>query len=201
MPKDAHKRRPYSKSGLKGVYCNKSCPIKPWKAYYRHHGQYVCIGYFKTRMEAAAAYNEAMYALWGSEAYLNPITQDDIALKQMQEEINALEKKERDIKNRKAMIAKNMRVLLRKETALCTDCKIRNVWNKKKQLCMRCYKRQAATAYRAKVCLRDAPRRNARFVPATETENTHYVSSDLLPMDEGYDPRLGLPIITCRRPG
>lgn len=74
MPKDGHKRPPYSKSGLKGVYYHPYCS-KPWKAYYRHHAQYVCIGYFKTRLEAAIAYNKAMIKKWGSEAYLNPITQ------------------------------------------------------------------------------------------------------------------------------
>lgn len=56
--------RSRSKSGYYGVcyHRDRNCPAlkKPWKAYYRKHGQQICVGYFPTKEEAARAYNEAV---------------------------------------------------------------------------------------------------------------------------------------------
>ncbi len=69
-------RRPHyigSASGYKGVVFQPHDPPlkKPWKAYLRHHGQYVCLGYFKRKEEAAAAHDKAARKLFGPKTYLN----------------------------------------------------------------------------------------------------------------------------------
>ena len=70
------KNPPRTRCGLKGVLYFPRCKSGPWKAYYRHHGQYVCIGYFPTKEEAARAYNLAVMKAYGREAYFNPIRPD-----------------------------------------------------------------------------------------------------------------------------
>ena len=72
-PRQKFRDPPRSRSGLKGVIHFPRNPNKPWKAYGRHHGQYVCIGYFATKGEAAAAYNEWALKAYGPTAYLNPL--------------------------------------------------------------------------------------------------------------------------------
>src|SRR5438067_1302394 len=62
---------PRSRSGLKGVISFPRHASKPWKVYGRHHGQYVCIGYFATKEEAAAAYDRWALQKYGPETYLN----------------------------------------------------------------------------------------------------------------------------------
>lgn len=80
-----YRNRPNSKSGLKGVYLQATTrnrdgndvPLrKPWKAYLRHHWQYVLIGYFATKLEAAIAYNKRAIRQYGAGAYLNPLSRD-----------------------------------------------------------------------------------------------------------------------------
>ena len=68
------RRRPHyigSSSGYKGVYFCKNLPKKPWKSYLRQHGQYICMGYFATKEEAAAAYDREAERLFGPRTYLN----------------------------------------------------------------------------------------------------------------------------------
>ena len=64
---------PKSKSGLKGVSFQPQLSERPWKAYIRKHGQYRCLGYFATRMEAARAYNRHALLIHGPSAYFNPL--------------------------------------------------------------------------------------------------------------------------------
>ena len=73
---DRHRSPPKSKSGLKGVIHqpldSKGNPLrKPWKAYYRHHGQFVCIGYFATKEEAGRAYDAKALQIHGKGTFLN----------------------------------------------------------------------------------------------------------------------------------
>ncbi len=72
-------RPPKSKSGLKGVifYPNLKA-TKQWKAYLRKNGQYYTIGYYKTKTEAAIAYNKAMLKMFGKEAWMNPIRREEV---------------------------------------------------------------------------------------------------------------------------
>lgn len=83
MPKghfhrNTHRRKPQSKSGMKGVYYVEHVngkPIStPWKAYIRKHGQYICLGYYKTQREAAIAYNKAVLKMFGPDSYFNHIS-------------------------------------------------------------------------------------------------------------------------------
>ncbi len=63
-----------SKSGYRGViYIPSHAKTKPWKAYIRHSGQYITIGHYKTKNEAAMAFNRKARELFGSDAYFNPI--------------------------------------------------------------------------------------------------------------------------------
>ena len=71
--RQTHKRPPKCKSGLKGVLYFPRSSKKPWKAYGRHHGQYVCIGYFPTKEDAAKAYNEWALRAYGPDTYLNSL--------------------------------------------------------------------------------------------------------------------------------
>lgn len=78
MPKGVFPRRKYEKpprckSGFKGVLYFPRCKSKPWKAYIRRHGMYLCIGYFATKVEAAAAYNRKAKEFFGERAWLNPV--------------------------------------------------------------------------------------------------------------------------------
>lgn len=74
FPRNTHRLPPRSRSGLKGVLYFPRCPKKPWKAYGRHHGQYVCIGYFETKEQAAREYNKWAIRFKGKDSYFNPIT-------------------------------------------------------------------------------------------------------------------------------
>lgn len=69
----AHRKPPKTESGYKGVSFQKHVQEKPWKAYCRHHGMYLTIGYFETAEEAAAAYNRKAKEIFGEKAWLNPI--------------------------------------------------------------------------------------------------------------------------------
>lgn len=71
--KDRYKDPPTSKLNLKGVSYQPQCPKNPYKAYIRHHGQYITLGYYKTKLEAAKAYNLRAYKQYGPEAYFNPL--------------------------------------------------------------------------------------------------------------------------------
>ena len=71
---DKYKDRPRSASGLKGVLYFPRCTRNPWRAYGRHHGQFVNIGYYPTKEAAARAYNLWCVRHYGADAYLNPIT-------------------------------------------------------------------------------------------------------------------------------
>lgn len=73
MRMNTYKDRPKNRLGLKGVYHMPHLQAKPYKAYARHHSQYVCIGYFQTAQEAARAYNLWAMPKFGPEAYFNPI--------------------------------------------------------------------------------------------------------------------------------
>ena len=46
---------------------------RPFKAYGRHHGQYITIGYFTTKEEAGKAYNRWAKSFRGEGTYLNPL--------------------------------------------------------------------------------------------------------------------------------
>lgn len=63
-----------SKSGYMGVSYVRTCPKNPWKAYIRSHGQYITIGYYPTKREAALAFNREALRLHGPNAYLNPVS-------------------------------------------------------------------------------------------------------------------------------
>jgi hypothetical protein len=82
LPRPAPLRRsprhgkPFSigtRSGYKGVILCPNLKINRWKAYIRHHGQYVTIGYFPTKDEAALAYNAEARRLFGPDTYLNQV--------------------------------------------------------------------------------------------------------------------------------
>lgn len=75
-PRNRHRNRPTSKSGMKGVYRHRYCTSHPWKAYIRHHGWYICLGYFATKLEAAMAYNRKALQLYGPDTYFNPLIPD-----------------------------------------------------------------------------------------------------------------------------
>lgn len=68
-----HKEPPNTESGFKGVYYHKYSKQRPWKAYIRNHGQYICLGYYETKEEAALAYNQAAERYKGKDTFLNPI--------------------------------------------------------------------------------------------------------------------------------
>jgi len=65
---------PKAKSGLWGVIHHPKLKRKPWKAYIRHHGMFLSLGYFRTKEEAAAEYNKAAKKYVGSGARLNKLT-------------------------------------------------------------------------------------------------------------------------------
>lgn len=69
-----HKDPPRCASGLKGVIHFRRGANCYWKVYGRHHGQYVTIGYFDTKEEAGAAYNDWARKVKGPGTYLNPIS-------------------------------------------------------------------------------------------------------------------------------
>ncbi len=74
--KPSKRKRPHyrgSKSGYMGVIYVASYPKKPWKAYIRHQGQFILIGHYETKNEAAAAFNWKAKNLYGEKAYLNSI--------------------------------------------------------------------------------------------------------------------------------
>jgi hypothetical protein len=73
FPRHKYRDPPRSRSGLKGVVYFPRCTRKPWKAYGRRKGQYVCIGYYPTKEEAARAYNRWALQLFGPTAYLNRV--------------------------------------------------------------------------------------------------------------------------------
>jgi hypothetical protein len=72
----SHRRPPKSLSGLKGVIFQKNARFelkKPWKAYLRKNGQYVCLGYFATKEDAARAYDAEAIRVYGPDTYLNRV--------------------------------------------------------------------------------------------------------------------------------
>jgi AP2 domain len=71
--RNTHRLPPRSRSGLKGVIYFPRCKYSPWKAYIRHHGQYVCLGYFATKEDAARAYDAKAKQIYGEETYLNRV--------------------------------------------------------------------------------------------------------------------------------
>ena len=68
-----HLEPPKSKSGLRGVIFCRWVKNKPWKAYIRRHGQYINLGYYATKQEAARAYNAVARSYHGARTYLNPV--------------------------------------------------------------------------------------------------------------------------------
>lgn len=72
-PGSRHRFTPRSRSGLKGVIFCPHLQDRPWKAYLRHRGIYMNLGYFTTKEEAAAAYNKKALLLFGLGTYLNPV--------------------------------------------------------------------------------------------------------------------------------
>ncbi len=66
---------PNNRSGLKGVLYFPRCTKKPWKAYIRKNGWYLCIGYFPTKEQAAEAYNREAKKHYGRGCYLNTCKQ------------------------------------------------------------------------------------------------------------------------------
>ena len=70
------RRRPFfigTKSGYKGVLLCAPLKINRWKAYIRHHGQYVTLGYFPSKEAAALAYNAEAVRLFGADTHLNQV--------------------------------------------------------------------------------------------------------------------------------
>jgi hypothetical protein len=72
-PPCRYQDRPRTRSGLKGVIYHPHTTKKPWKAYGRHQGWYVTIGYYSSKHEAAIAYNRWALKTHGRNAYLNPL--------------------------------------------------------------------------------------------------------------------------------
>lgn len=72
-----HRRKfenpPRTRCGLKGVIEYPWLKRKRWKAYLRQSGMYVCLGYYASKEEAAAAYNRKARQLFGPTAYQNPL--------------------------------------------------------------------------------------------------------------------------------
>ena len=62
-----------SRSGYMGVIFCPYLKINQWKAYLRHHGQYVTLGYFPTKEAAALAYNAEAVRLFGHGTPLNQV--------------------------------------------------------------------------------------------------------------------------------
>ncbi|CAN7358234.1 AP2/ERF family transcription factor [Paenibacillus sp. LjRoot56] len=60
-------------SGYKGVFLNKSSRNSSWRALIRMDGKSIHLGCFKTKEEAARAYNEAAIKYHGEFARLNEI--------------------------------------------------------------------------------------------------------------------------------
>lgn len=75
FPRHKYRNPPHCRSGFKGVIFCPHTQRKPWKAYGRQHGQFVCIGYFETKEEAGEAYNAWALRVYGPTAYLNPVPQ------------------------------------------------------------------------------------------------------------------------------
>ena len=78
MPYGVYRRQtvrdpPRTRSGLKGVIYHPHTTRRPWKAYGKQHGMYVTIGYFRTKVAAAEAYNVWAKRVFGPTAYLNPM--------------------------------------------------------------------------------------------------------------------------------
>jgi hypothetical protein len=95
--RQAWKRAPWAKSGMKGVIYQgttvntrgERVPLeRPWRAYITHQGRMVTIGYFATKDEAARAYNIQALQFYGEEAWLNPVSADcpPVALKPKREQ-------------------------------------------------------------------------------------------------------------------
>lgn len=62
-------------SQYKGVFYNKQYSVRnnPWMAIIKLKGKTACIGFFKTEIEAALAYNTTAKDLFGPLAKLNPV--------------------------------------------------------------------------------------------------------------------------------
>jgi hypothetical protein len=60
-------------SGYKGVYLNKRVKIKKWMSMIQANGKSIYLGYFKTKKEAALAYNKAASKYHGRYANFNEI--------------------------------------------------------------------------------------------------------------------------------
>lgn len=63
-----------SKSGFKGVWFRKECKTKPWQAQIKFNSTEIHLGYFKNKVEAALAYNQATLKYFGSFANINKFT-------------------------------------------------------------------------------------------------------------------------------
>ncbi len=71
---NSYNRKPTEKTGTKGVHYEKSrVGSKKWKAYISSTGMKKSLGYYKTRIEAIDAYNEAALRLHGEFARLNDV--------------------------------------------------------------------------------------------------------------------------------
>lgn len=66
-----HKGKRHSK--YKGVTYRKELISKPWEAFIYPNGKHIRLGYFKTELEAAEAYNKAAVEYYGKYAKLNKI--------------------------------------------------------------------------------------------------------------------------------
>ena len=63
-----------NKSGYKGIYYAKDKPrFKPWQAQIKHNKKTIYLGYYKTKEEAALAYNKKAIELFGEYAKLNNV--------------------------------------------------------------------------------------------------------------------------------
>lgn len=62
-----------SKSGYKGVCFLEGCTERPWSAYVTTNKKRVYLGYFETKEEAAAVYNQAALQNFGEFALLNRV--------------------------------------------------------------------------------------------------------------------------------
>ena len=60
-------------SKYRGVSFAKGCKKRPWQSYIQKDGKTVSIGYFKSEVEAAEAYNKKALELFGEFARLNNI--------------------------------------------------------------------------------------------------------------------------------